>query len=59
MIKTTTTCETCTHNKVCSIKDEVKRVRDKIVVEIDGFDEHVIVTIKCTEYGLSPSEFVR
>lgn len=50
MVTTDTNCATCTHSKVCSLKEKVTEVKNKVLDEYSNVSPIVEIVVRCTEY---------
>lgn len=53
MVITKTACSNCIHEKICSIKEDVKTVKDKIMSEYGNVDSSIEISVKCKEHCLT------
>lgn len=50
MVETKTNCNQCVHQRVCSIMNEMKEIKNKIFKEYEHSGSHVSITVNCKEY---------
>lgn len=50
MIESSNKCENCAHVKVCSIKDQVKEAKNKVLNDFGQYDELIRISVSCTQW---------
>ena len=60
-ITMTYSCDECIHNKVCSIRDEIKESINGACLDklADSFPDSIKIRITCEEYMCNIREFVK
>lgn len=53
MVTTDTTCATCTHNKVCSLKKDLNETKDSVENKFNDLGPIIEITVSCKEYRKS------
>lgn len=50
MVESSTKCENCAHSKVCSIKDQLKEAKNKVLNDFGEYGELIKISVSCTQW---------